>query len=321
MSFGDINRVNTNLQAMSSQYSLNKINSRLADNQLKLSTGLRINRAEDDAAGFSIASKLSGRIAGLEQASRNVGDAKSMLDVAETGVNSIMDILVEMKSKATQAGTDSIGDTERGYIADQLEALATEINSIVDSTEFQGTKMLEGNGTDADGDADGTGTQSFTFQVGQGSGDTKQVDIDALAVNTLFSGLIDTDPSGANNIGVFDHDTSNDTSTEARGELKIDSDATASEFRSFIGNIDTAIETVAGVTNQMGIDQNSLSIRQENLSQAITSNSAARSRIQDADFAKIQSESAKLQIMQQTATFALAQANTSPQAVLGFLGG
>ncbi|MDZ7771138.1 MAG: flagellin [Balneolaceae bacterium] len=324
MSFGDINRVNTNLQALSSQYSLNKINSRLADNQLKLSTGLRINRAEDDAAGFSIASKLSGRIAGLEQAERNVGDAKSMLDVAETGVNSIMDILVEMKSKATQAGTDSIGSDERGYIADQLEALATEINSIVDSTSFQGTKMLEGNGTDTDGDADGTGTQSFTFQVGEGSGDTKQVDIDALAVNTLFSGLIDTDPDvGTNdeNIGVFDHDTTNDTSTEARGELKIADDAAASEFRDFIGNIDTAIGTVAGVINQMGIDQNSLSIRQENLSQAITSNSAARSRIQDADFAKIQSESVKLQIMQQTATSALAQANTSPQAVLGFLGG
>ncbi|MDZ7772922.1 MAG: flagellin [Balneolaceae bacterium] len=94
----------------------------------------------------------------------------------------------------------------------------------------------------------------------------------------------------------------------------------ASDFNSFLDEIDDAINRVATNTNQMGIEQNSLSIRQENLSQAITSNSAARSRIEDADFAKIQSESVKLQIMQQTATSALAQANTSPQAVLGFLG-
>ncbi|HYX07511.1 MAG TPA: flagellin, partial [Bacteroidales bacterium] len=85
MAFGDINRVNTNLQSLSAQYSLNKINQELAKNQLELSTGLRINKAQDDAAGFSIASKIKGKLAGMNQASRNIGDAKSMLNIGESG--------------------------------------------------------------------------------------------------------------------------------------------------------------------------------------------------------------------------------------------
>jgi flagellin len=236
-------------------------------------------------------------------------------------MNTIMDTLVEMKSKATQAATDSIGSEERGYIADQLEALASEINNITDTTSFQGSNLLEGNGTDGNSDADGTGSQSYTFQVGEGSSDTMSVSINSLAVNTLFSSLSDNAQNGAaNNIAVFDAETANGSGS-AKGSLDIDSDTSASEFGSFIDDIDSAISDVASTFNQIGIDQNSLSIKQENLSQSITSNSAARSRIEDADFAKVQSESVKLQIMQQTATSALAQANSSPQAVLGFLGG
>ena len=302
MSFGDINRVNTNLQAMSSQFSLNKINSKLGENQLKLSTGLRINRAEDDAAGFSIASKLSGKLAGLEQAERNVGDAKSMLDIAESGMDTIMDTLVDMKAKATQGATDSLGATERGYIKNQIESLASEINAVADQTTFQSTSLLG-----AQGDATATGSSNI-FQVGESSGDTKQVDIAALRADDLFdtaSGAISGEDDGTNSATV---------------EGITLTDATRGTFNTLIGEIDKAIDNVAGAFNQIGIDQNSLSIRQENLSQSITSNSAARSRIQDADFAKVQSESVKLQIMQQTATSALAQANSSPQAVLGFLG-
>ncbi len=289
MSFGDLNRVNTNLQALNSQNSLSKINGKLADNQLKLSTGLRINKAEDDAAGFSIASKLSGRIAGLEQAQRNVGDAKSMLDIAESGLNSLTDIMVEMKTKATQAASDSLGADERGYLKDQIESLSQEINEIADQTTFQGTALLDG--------------ASLTFQVGESSSDTMDVSISSSRADDYFA-------------------TTSAAISAADGTTGITlTDATQGTFNTFIDNVDTALDTLAATVNQIGIDQNSLSIRQENLSQAVTSNSAARSRIEDADFAKVQSESVKLQIMQQTATSALAQANTSPQAVLGFLGG
>ena len=278
MSFGDINRVNTNMQALQAQYSLNKINSRTADNQLKLSTGLRINKAEDDAAGFSIASKLSSRISGLEQAQRNVGDAKAMLNVAESGMNSIMDTLVDMKAKAVQGASDSVGSDERGYIQEQLNAMIGEIDNIVSQTEFQGTQLLDGS----------IETTGLTFQVGAGtaSSDTREVKIasQTAAVATL-------------------------------------SGSTQGDFTTAISNIDAAIKSLAGDFNQLGIDQNALSIKQDNLAQQVNSNSSARSRIMDADFAKLQSESVKLQIMQQTATSAFAQANAGPQSVLGFLGG
>jgi len=308
MTFGDVNRVNTNLQALTSQFSLNKINARQADTQLKLSTGLRINRAEDDAAGFSIASKLSSKLTGLEQAQRNIGDAKSMLDVAESGLNTIMDTLIEIKGKATQASTDSIGQEERDFIGAQIEALAAEINSVVEDTTFQGTTLL-GSANAAD---DARINTDLTFQVGEKSSDSQVVSIASAAVADLFGAALDINTNG--NI------TTTQGAGDSTGTLTINDGTAAADFRTFIDTVDTAVQSVSGIFNQIGIDQNSLSIKQENLSQAISSNSAARSRIQDADFAKVQSESIKLQILQQTATSALAQANSSPQAVLGFLG-
>ncbi|MGF1671723.1 MAG: flagellin [Balneolaceae bacterium] len=278
----NISQINTNLQALQGQSSLNKINSKLGDTQLQLSTGLRINRAEDDAAGFSIASKLTSRIQGLEQAVRNVGDAKSVLDIAETGLNSIMDILVDIKAKAVQGANDTLGATERGFIEDQIVALQGEINEIAGSTTFQGIQLLD----------DGAGDVTLTFQVGETSGDTLAVTLNQTNSTTL-----------AMDAGITALDSTD-----------------ATTFNALIDIIDTSIETLAGQFNQVGIDQTKLSIREENLDQAINSNSAARSRIQDADFAKVQSESIRLQILQQTATSALAQANTSPQSVLGFLG-
>jgi len=323
MSFGDVNRVNTNLQSLGAQFSLNKINNKLASNQLKLSTGLRINKAEDDSAGFSIASKLSGKLGGMNQAMRNIGDAKSMLDVAETGMNSIMDTLIDMKSKATQAATDSVGSDERGYIGDQIEALAKEINNIVDQTDFQGKDLLKGDPTlNADGDNtnDGTGSLSLTFQVGESSSDTYSVSIDGISNNTLFTDLKTGSGGGGVDITGMTIQDGSGTGT-AMGNLTIDnSTATSASYSSLIDEIDKAISTLASGFNKIGIDQNSLSIKQDNISQAITSNSAARSRIQDTDFAKVQSEVVRQQIQQQTATAALAQANSSPQAVLGFMG-
>ncbi|HCD53047.1 MAG TPA: flagellin, partial [Balneolaceae bacterium] len=104
--FGDLNRVNTNVQSLDSQLSLNRVNRDLADSRMRMSTGLKINKAEDDAAGYSIATKLKSRVAGLEQSLQNVGDAKSVLDIAESSFDTIMDGLIEMKGLATQAAND-----------------------------------------------------------------------------------------------------------------------------------------------------------------------------------------------------------------------
>jgi flagellin len=151
-SFGDYNRVNTNVTAMDAQLSLNKINRDLGESRLRLSTGFKINNAEDDAAGFAIATKLKSRVAGLEQALQNVSDAKSVLGIVEGAYSSITDNLIEMKSLATQAANGTFSSTELGYIGNQIIALGTDINDIADSTKFNGIQLLD--------------AQTLTFQVG-----------------------------------------------------------------------------------------------------------------------------------------------------------
>src|SRR5690625_3194006 len=180
--FGDLNRVNTNVQSLDAQLSLNKINKNLSDNQLRLSTGLRINRAEDDSAGFSIATKLNSRVAGLEQALQNVGDAKSVLDIAEASFDTIIDNLIEMKSLATQAANDTLGNDEREYIAQQIAELGSEINDIANQTVFQDLDLLNG----ADGNHEGS--LNLTFQTGERAQDTITTSIDAVNINQLFEG-------------------------------------------------------------------------------------------------------------------------------------
>jgi len=308
-SFGDLNRVNTNIQSLDSQLSLNKINKGMAENQLRMSTGLRINRAEDDAAGYSIATKLNARVAGLEQSLANVGDAKSVLDIAESSFDTVMDNLIEMKSLSTQAANDTLGEDERGYIGSQIAALANDINEIADQTVFQDTQLLNGDPANTGANAF-SGTLSLTFQVGERTDDTLTAEIDAVNVSTLFDG------AGTGSISLS-------TAGGQQGALEFTDGATkasAADFRSFIDDIDTAIGAMNDRVNSIGMAQSSLSTREVTLSQSISANSSASSRIMDADFAKEQSESVRLQILQQTSTSALAQANMGPQSVLGFLG-
>jgi flagellin len=280
MAFGDFNRINTNVQTLESRFSLDKINKELGVTQLRLSTGFRINRAEDDAAGFSISAKLSSRIAGLEQGLSNTGDAKSVLDIAESSLNSMLDILTTLKTKATQAANDTYGVDERQFIQDQMDSLVNELNALVTTTVYQGRSLLGG-------------TYDATFQVGERTADTINVQLTSGGADAGFtaSGL---------EIDALD------VSSFASAQLAMVS-------------IDSAIDYIAGAVNNLGIYQTQLSIREEILTQGINSNSSARSRIRDADFAKEQSEVLKLQILQQTAIASLAQANAAPQAVLGFI--
>ena len=320
-SFGDYNRVNTNVTAMDAQLSLNKINRDLGDSRLRLSTGYKINNAEDDAAGFAIATKLKSRVAGLEQALQNVSDAKSVLGIVEGAYGSIMDNLIEMKSLSTQAANDTLSQTERTYIAKQINALSHDINDIAASATFNGVALLP------------AAEASKTYQVGEGTSDTMTVTFNDVDIEALF-GATGTDLSGDDMIEVILGGTHTDggsvsAATDARGEIEFETvgdnatgnvEATASNFNAFTAFVDTAIGTLNGYMNQVGIDQRSLSGKEVNLTEAITANSAARSRIMDTDFAKEQSNSIRLQILQQTATAALSQANMGPQAVLGFLG-
>ncbi|MAL16773.1 MAG: flagellin [Balneola sp.] len=317
-SFGDLNRVNTNVQSLDSQLSLNRVNRDLADSRMRMSTGLKINRAEDNAAGYSIATKLKSRTAGLEQGLQNVGDAKSVLDIAESSFDTIMDGLVEMKGLATQAANDTLGDTERGYIGDQIKALGDDINEIANQTVFQDFDLLNG----ADGDM--SGSLSLTFQVGERASDTISTDIDAVNVGTLFASSGDASlgatTTAGGGVAAGGGITATAATTSGQGALTFSASATSNDFRSFLSAVDGAIDEMSNRVNDIGITQSSLSVREETLSESISANESAKSRIMDTDFAKEQSKSVKLQILQQTATSSLAQANMGPQSVLGFLG-
>ncbi|MCG8606992.1 flagellin [bacterium] len=276
--FGDLSRIGGNIQALQSLNSLNKINGELGIRQLRLATGKRINSAEDDAAGFVISRTLQARGKGLATALNNVGDAKSMLSVAESGLENILDILETMKEKVTQAASDTLSATERNAIDDELDALANEIDDIVDETTFNGISLLSG--------------KQITLQTGANTSDV------------LFVTVTSADHD-SNVLGV--KDASLDTSSAANASTAL-------------SNVNSAITTVKNSIASIGASQARLSTKEQTLSSAITNTEASRSRIADADFAKELLEALKLQILQQTATASLAQANAAPQVVLSLFG-
>ena len=324
-SFGDFNRVNTNVTALEAQLSLNKINKQLGDSRLKLSTGFKINKAEDDAAGFAIATKLKGRIKGLEKAMQNVGDAKSVLNMVEGAYGAMMDNLIEMKALATQGANATLGQDERNYIGAQIVALANDINDIVDSTTYNDVNLLDGDAAALNTAVPGN-NYAFTVQSGEGTGDTTAITIDFLNAGELFSSVADnTDlaPTAGNSAIETDGATAagaNATTEPTRTSISVSATVSAVDYNEFIGSVDGAIDVLNADINTLGINQRTLSSKELQLAQAITTNSAAESRIMDTDFAKEQSNAIRLQILQQTATAALSQANMGPQAVLGFLG-
>ncbi len=171
MSFGDLTRVATNLQSLESLYSLQKTNSELGMRQLRLSTGSRINRAEDDSAGYIIASKLQAKVRGQAQALANIGDAKSLLTVGEGSLNTVMDILMTMKEKTVQAANDTLGTTERAAIKSQLDALSAEVTDILSDSTFNGSSIFT--------------STAKQFQVNAEAGDSFSVTVGTLSVAGL----------------------------------------------------------------------------------------------------------------------------------------
>ena len=278
MAFGDLSRIGGNIQAMQALNSLNVINQELGIRQLRLATGKRINSAEDDAAGFVISKTLQHRGKGLSVAFGNVGDAKSKLAIAEGGLDSILDILETMKEKVTQAASDTLGSSERNAIEDEIDALTSEIDDIVNETTFNSSTLL----TDVD----------KTIQTGEATTDSLVV---AVTTQNHTAGAL----------------------TVADANITVSS---ASFSSAALGNVNAAITTVKNSIASIGSYQARLSTKETTLTNAITNTEASRSRIADADFAKEQLEALKLQIMQQTATAALAQANSAPQIVLALFG-
>jgi len=273
MANGALSRVNTNLNA------LKRINQSLSLPQTRLATGLRINSAEEDAAGWVIGKTLEARSRGLAVSVSNVGDAKNVLAIAEGGLSDVLDVLMTMKEKATQAASDTLGSSERAAIENELDDLASEVDAIVNRTEFNGNKLINGSYTNK------------SIQVGAETTDTMTVSIST--------------NHGASNLRVADSD------------LAVDSAANSSTA---LASINAAISTVNSSIRSIGSLQARLSVNESSLSSISVNTAAAKSRIMDADLASEQLEAVKLQILQQTATSALAQANSSPQVVLSLFG-
>lgn len=167
MAQADFTRIATNIGALNALGSLRSINQRLGIHQMRLATGKRINSAADDPAGLTIATKMLSRSEGLKTALDNIGDAKNLLSVAESGLTKISDILVQMRSKAQAAGSDTLGVEEREAIRKQLKAYGLQIDDIVDQTKWNGQKLLDG--------LKAFGDNKLTFQTGADSTDTTEL--------------------------------------------------------------------------------------------------------------------------------------------------
>lgn len=275
--------VNTNLAAMRASNSLNKTQMSLSHTLAKISGGLRVTKAADDAAGMAVASNLGTVARSGQQAIRNANDGISIIQTAEGATREVQNILDRMRELAVQSASETLANDERSYLNAECEQLSEEIDRIAQATEFNGLSL-----------ADTTPSQ-LVVQVGVTSGSESQIIINLgdLRVSTL-----NVDASA----GVDDVDLS--TATDAR--LAIDT-------------IDAAITAVNDVRAGYGAVQNRIESAIANMVTYVESLSAAKSQIMDTDYAHETSEMTKYQVMQQAGTAALAQARTINQSVISLL--
>jgi flagellin len=315
--FGDLTRLNSGVQSLDARNSLNRVNRSMSRNDLAMATGLRINSSEDDPAGYAIVSKLRGRTAGLLQALVNTGDARSVLEIVDTGFGQIIDTLTEMKILSTRGAQDTIGEKERIMLGEQIVAYGGELNSIAARTVFIGQELLKGF------ESSNKGVLELIFQVGEREQDVLFSQIAAVNVGMLFNGAGEDNFEGDTQLGAREDAITVTalsllTKTEP-GQLQIETWADAGDFRVFISAVDDALQNMLGRVNDLGSSLSSLRMREDLLSNLITANEAAASRIMDADFAALHSKSIRLMILQQTSTLALAQANVGKEAVLDLI--
>lgn len=272
-------RVNTNMNALLAHNSMTK-NTALAGNSMeKLSSGLRINKAGDDAAGLAISEKMRGQIRGLDQANKNVQDGVSMIQTAEGGMEEITNILQRMRELTVQAANDTNTADERTKITTELTELTDEVTRIAGATQFNGQNVLDGTA--------GDGAGAVNIQVGANSGQTITIQFDNMDAATLGVDALDvTDTAAAN------------ASTDL---------------------IDAALETVNTSRANLGANQNRLEYTQNNLTTSSENLTAAESRIRDVDIAKEMVNLSKLNILSQAAQSMVSQANQQPQGVLQLL--
>jgi flagellin len=274
-------RINTNVSSLSAQRSLSANNRQTENTLSKLSSGTRITKASDDAAGLAISEKLKARITSTAQANRNANDGISMVQTAEGGLDEISSMLTRLRELSVQASSDTVGDTERSFTDMEYQNLKQEIERIAQVTEFNGTKLLMGEGDKLD------------FQIGVNNNDFQdRIVYDTSSQNATIASL------GVDGISV----------------------ASKEGAQTALQTIDNAIEKVSGQRASLGAIQNRLISTSNNLQVTNENLSAANSRIRDVDYAQASAQNARNNILGQAGTAVLAQANQQGQNALRLIG-
>lgn len=302
-------RIRTNVASLGAQRALGKSKVELNKSLEKLSTGMRINKAADDAAGLAIAENLRADVRGLNQAKRNANDGVSLVQTAEGGLNEISNILVRLRELSVQGASDTIGGTERGFLNKEFGALKDEIDRITRTTEFNGTRLLVGE-SDIDDELK-TGSNAFPLEIQVGKDYYEGVDaVDQdNQVNVIKIDLAMIDASVKNGLGLGE-----------RGESDSAQVVDKQSSQKSIGTLDKAITTISGYRADLGAIQNRLNSSISNLNVTVENVSAARSQIKDVDFAEETARLTQANILQQAGASVLTQANATPQIALSLLG-
>lgn len=283
--------INTNSLSLVAQNNLNKSQGALGTAIERLSSGMRINNAKDDAAGQAIANRMTAQVRGMTQAARNANDGISLAQTAEGNLNEINNNLQRIRELAVQASNDPNQDSDRTSIGEEIKARLEEIDRIAGAAEFNGTKLLN------------SGTKDIQIQVGANTSSNDVIKISSSSlINATASKLVSTVTGAA--------------SASKASQLVKDHAAA----KGLITAIDSALSKVDSARSNLGALQNRFESTISNLNNTINNVSAARSRIEDADYAVEVSNMTRAQILQQAGTSVLAQANQVPQSVLSLLG-
>lgn len=278
--------VNTNVTSLGVQKNLNRASDALSTSMTRLSSGLKINSAKDDAAGLQIATRMTSQIRGQTMAIKNANDGISIAQTAEGAMQEQTNILQRMRELAVQSRNDNNSASDRDALNKEFAAMSDELTRIADSTQLNGKNLLDGSAS------------TMTFQVGSNSGSMNQISID---LNGKFDAATLT----------VDKATIAITGTT--------SDEAEASFQLAITNIDSALQTINDKRADLGASQNRLTSTINNLQNINENAEAARGRVQDTDFAAETAQLTKQQTLQQASTSVLAQANQLPSAVLKLL--
>ena len=319
--------VNTNYSALQGQRYLGNVQNSLTTTYQRLSSGMRINSAKDDAAGLQIADRLTSQINGLNQGNRNASDGIALAQTMEAGMDEISGMLQKIRTLAVQATNGTNTAEDRTAIGKEIESLATEVNRIAMKTTYAGKTILNGKtkegsifGDDnaAAGDPGTAGANgTVTLQVGSNKGDTISFSLQSVMFSKLAT---DGDLIKEDGSKFFKTDKNTGFVKVDMTKLNFADQANAAYAGKLITLMDSMISTVDGVRADLGALQNRLESSIRNQSNVAANEADARSRIRDADFAEESANLSQQSIIQQAAASMLMQANTRPQLGLSLLG-